>query len=94
MHVKPHALVIHVFEKVVIVVAVIFLSIHRHSLNDYTVDDVSFFDITDKILPQLAIICLILLRFNKSSASFELDARFLYSRKVGSELISKPLFCH
>ena len=94
MHVKPHALVIHVFEKVVIVVAIIFLSVYRNSFNDYTVDDVSFFDITDKILPQLAIICLILLRFNKSSASFELDARFFNPRKVGSELICKPLFCH
>ena len=74
MHVEPHALVIHILKKVVIVVAIIFLSVHRHSLNNYTVHNICFFDITDKILPQLAIICFILFGFNKSSASFELDA--------------------
>jgi hypothetical protein len=51
VHVKPHALVIHILEKVVIIVAVIFLSVHWHSLNDYTVHNVCFFDVTDKVLP-------------------------------------------
>ena len=47
MHVKPHALIIHILQEIIVIVAIVLLSVYRHSLDYHAVNYVCLFNITN-----------------------------------------------
>lgn len=94
VHVKSHALVLHVSQQVIVVIAVILIPDDRDPLNNHTVNNITLIDITDQVLPQLPIVRLVLDNWHESLASLELNFVFFDMLQVCSQSIPESFLGH